>query len=92
MPLVLDEALLFQLPIIAFDCETGPREMITDGVNGFLVPQNDLDTFVEKIILLTNNNSLLEQLKRGCNSTLEGRSDQAILNKWKNLFEEIGGL
>jgi glycosyltransferase involved in cell wall biosynthesis len=91
MPLVLDEALFFNLPVIAFDCETGPREMITDGVNGFLVPLKDLDAFVEKMILLTTNYELFYQLKQNCKLTLDQRSDRAILQKWKNLFNQLGG-
>ena len=89
MPLVIDEALFFQLPIIAFDCETGPREMIDDGVNGFLVPLGDCDRFVETMITLSQDNLLLAKIKRGCSSSIEQRSDRAIFNKWNSLFDRL---
>jgi glycosyltransferase involved in cell wall biosynthesis len=89
MPLVIDEALFFQLPIIAFDCETGPREMIVDGVNGFLVPLGDEDLFVKTMIALSQDNLLLTKIKQGCSLSIEQRSDRAIFTKWNNLFNQL---
>lgn len=90
MPVVIDEAFYFGLPVIAFDCETGPREMIDDGVNGFLIPMNDIDGFVEKMVLLSQDDQLLSQLSANCTKAVTQRSDQAILEKWQNLFKSLG--
>jgi glycosyltransferase involved in cell wall biosynthesis len=37
MPTVLVEAMALNTPVIAFDCPTGPNELITDGKNGLLI-------------------------------------------------------
>ena len=42
LPTVLIEALALQVPTVAFDCETGPREILEDGQFGYLVRQNDI--------------------------------------------------
>ena len=89
MPLVIDEALYFELPVIAFDCETGPREMIDDGVNGFLIPVADSDRFVKTMTAIVQDDSLLERLKQGCSLSIEQRSDTAIFSKWNNLFNQL---
>lgn len=89
MPLVIDEALFFKLPIIAFDCETGPREMINHGINGFLIPPGNCAQFVETMIAISQDYLLLEKIKQGCSSSIEQRSDKAIFNKWNNLFNRL---
>ncbi|MFQ9337187.1 MAG: glycosyltransferase [Varibaculum sp.] len=38
LPLVLLEAKMHRLPLISFDCLTGPSEVIEDGINGTVVP------------------------------------------------------
>lgn len=44
-PMVLIEAIMRGVPLIAMDCDFGPREVIQPGVNGWLVPFDDLDGF-----------------------------------------------
>ncbi|MEL7190355.1 MAG: glycosyltransferase family 4 protein, partial [Pseudomonadota bacterium] len=41
-PNVVVEAMAAQLPVVTFDCEHGPSDMIEDGVTGYLVPQDDV--------------------------------------------------
>lgn len=90
MPVVIDEAFSFGLPVIAFDCETGPREMIDDGVNGFLIPMNNIEGFVEKMVLIAQEDLLLSQLSSNCSKAIAKKSDPAILEKWQNLFKQLG--
>ncbi len=47
---VIVEAMAFGTPVVAFDCDFGPSEIIIDGVNGFLVPQNDIPGLAQAIL------------------------------------------
>ncbi len=49
MPNALAEAMAVGLVCISTDCRTGPRDLITDGENGFLVPVGDVDAMAESI-------------------------------------------
>lgn len=59
--LVIQEAQAMQLPVIISDAG-GMREGIIDGVTGFVVPENDINGFVEKIELLANDPDLRKKM------------------------------
>ena len=51
-PNVLAEAMAHGCASVAFDCKTGPSEMINDGVNGYLVEANNIEALRKQIVLL----------------------------------------
>ncbi len=61
LPNALIEALAAGLPCVSFDCETGPRDLIEDGENGFLVPVGDIDLLTLRIKELMNNAQLRDK-------------------------------
>ncbi|MCH8549180.1 MAG: glycosyltransferase [Balneolaceae bacterium] len=48
-PNVLVESISLGTPIVAFDCKSGPSEIVVDGVNGFLVENTNTKDLIEKI-------------------------------------------
>lgn len=47
--MVLAESIACGIPAIAFDCPTGPSEIIIDGINGYLIPQGNIGLFAKKL-------------------------------------------
>lgn len=55
LPTVLIESMICGVPVVAFNCPTGPREILADGKYGELIPMGDDELFIEKTYeLLTN--------------------------------------
>ncbi len=50
MPTALVEAMFLDTPVIAFDCPTGPGELINNNVNGLLVPANDIEKLAQAML------------------------------------------
>jgi glycosyltransferase involved in cell wall biosynthesis len=50
LPMVLLEAQSYNLPLIAFDCDTGPSEIISNNINGYLVKNGDIDKLSHALI------------------------------------------
>lgn len=89
LPLVLLEAKANKLPVISFDILTGPREIINDKEDGFLVEPYDTDMMADKIHLMIEE----EELRKRCSEKTEEHigkfSKDRILKEWELLFERI---
>ena len=87
--LVLPEAMSCGLPVVAFDCPYGPADIISDGVNGFLISNRDINAYVEKVCLLMEDVNLRKRLGKA--GTLSSHKYQAsvIMPQWIQLFNEI---
>lgn len=78
MPNALMEAMASGLTCIAADCPTGPRELITDGVNGYLIPVNDTDALVRGLERCLDG---AEELGRAARETIIPRYSQSAVAK-----------
>lgn len=89
-PMVLLEAKASGLPIIAYDCDTGPSELIMDNEDGYLVPFADSNAFIEKLLFLMNDEDLREAMSlKSLENAEKYKIDVTIGNKWKNLIQNI---
>lgn len=86
MPNAILEAQGAKLPVIAYDCKTGPSELIQDGVNGYLVRLNDIDTMERRITDLIQNKETAETLSRNSNLNYERFSKEKIMIEWNRLL------
>ncbi|MCL6632366.1 MAG: glycosyltransferase [Alicyclobacillus herbarius] len=50
LPMVIGESLARGLPVISSDCPTGPKDLITDGENGLLFRQGDIDELYRQLL------------------------------------------
>ena len=79
--LALTESMVAGIPSVSFDCEVGPREMITDGHNGFLVPVKDVDLFAQRIDALINDENLRTKIAQNAKKDAEKYKIEIIGNR-----------
>ncbi|RYN12187.1 glycosyltransferase family 1 [Bifidobacterium animalis subsp. animalis] len=87
--MVLLEAKAHHLPLISFDCEIGPAEIIENGVNGILVPPEDTDALAHAVEKFIDSPSLRQQYSDKSEQGSERFQPEYILNQWTNLLRHI---
>ena len=87
--MVLIEAMALGLPCIAYDCPCGPRAIIQNNENGFLVENGNIDSFVRKLELLIEDENLRLQMGKNAQGSADKYNLDSIMQQWKMLFEEI---
>lgn len=88
-PNVLCESLACGTPVIAFDCPTGPSEIIKNGVNGLLVPNNSGRYLSEAIMRMVNEYGLREKCAAQAKNSVSRYNPEIIAKKWRNLLQTL---
>jgi GalNAc-alpha-(1->4)-GalNAc-alpha-(1->3)-diNAcBac-PP-undecaprenol alpha-1,4-N-acetyl-D-galactosaminyltransferase len=83
-PNVLCEAMACGCACIAFDCPTGPRELIRDGENGFLVKMEDIPAYSGRLRQLMENDELRTMFSSNGVAIKTSFSIDHIGNKWES--------
>jgi glycosyltransferase involved in cell wall biosynthesis len=89
--LVLVEAMACGLPVVSFDCPAGPDEIITDGVDGILVPSGDVHVMAEKLMALMADEELRKRLGQQARRSAKRYDMKTIASQWTTLFEKVKG-
>lgn len=88
LPLVLLEAITYGLPIIAFDCEYGPREVVIDKYNGLLCKPDDIFDFSKKILFLIENPDEVEKYSENAFESAKKFAIKNVSKVWEDLLNE----
>lgn len=89
LPMVLLEAESCGLPVVSFTCKCGPKDIVTDGMDGFLVPEADIDTLANRILLLMEDDKLRRDMGKAAKENSERFSEIIIMKEWIKLFENL---
>lgn len=89
--LVIIEAMACGVPVVSFDCPWGPRAIISDGEDGILVENGNVNQLAESLLKLMADDSLRTTMGSKGRVNVQRFSIEVIADKWKKLFEEIVG-
>ena len=86
LPVNIMEAMYIGLPIVASDCR-GNRDLVKSGENGYIVPLDDSDMFVDRIKIVYKDKTLRNKLKKTNKKEIKNYMLKDILKKMENIYE-----
>jgi glycosyltransferase involved in cell wall biosynthesis len=86
---VVAEALAVGLPVVSFDCKSGPGEIVRHGVDGFLVPPLDVDALAESMSVLMGDEDLRIRFGEEALDARERFSVGRTVSLWDDLFSDL---
>ena len=89
LPVALLEAKINRLPVVSFDVDTGPREIIRDGIDGFLVEPRNINALSDTINRLIEDEELRIKFSKEAKGNLDLFEKDNIIPKWRALFDEV---
>jgi glycosyltransferase involved in cell wall biosynthesis len=81
-PNVLVESIMLGTPVIAFDCPSGPNEIVQEGINGFLIEHQDSENFKKKLVRLLSIKFDAENVK---NTVKQNKVDEIVKQYTKQI-------
>lgn len=88
-PMVLVEAMASGVPVIAYDCPIGPRVLIQNEVNGFLIENDNEDEFVSKLGLLMNDKSLRTHFGQNAKISVQKYDIEKVMTQWQKFILDL---
>jgi poly(glycerol-phosphate) alpha-glucosyltransferase len=88
-PLATLESMSRGCPVVSYDIKYGPREQITDGVDGFLVPRGDVARLADRIIELLRSPELVARMGAAARATAERHDAGGFLEDWERVLRAV---
>lgn len=89
LPMTLLEAQACGLPMVAYACKCGPRDIIKPGKNGYLIAEGDGADFADKACRLMEKGVLRQQMGQAAWEMAENFDAERIMRQWLLLFERL---
>ena len=89
LPMTLLETKPYKLPIVSFDCKTGPKELIQNCINGYLVEENEIHKMMSCICKLIENRNDRIKFSESSQINMSKFELVGIINQWVELLTNI---
>lgn len=82
MPMAFLEAMSLAVPVVAFDVDYGPADLINNGKNGYLVALNDEQTMIDCCLNLMRQPEIRKQLGMQAQKDMQQYDQSVVLQRW----------
>lgn len=89
LPMVLLEAQANNLPIVSFDLYSGPSDIVTDAVNGYLIKPGDIEDFSMKLCDLIEDPTLRENMSKHAKDNIDKFNKDQVIGQWRFLIDSL---
>ena len=84
-PNALMEAMASGLPVVSYDCQWGPREMIQHSVDGVLVTRRDVPALAEALARMLGDSDLRRRLGKAARISARRFAPDKVMARWDEL-------
>ncbi|HWH01404.1 MAG TPA: Stealth CR1 domain-containing protein [Pilimelia sp.] len=88
-PLVIGEAMVAGVPVVAYDCPNGPAELIRDGETGFLVAPNNVTDLAAALRKLVEDPALRHRMGEAAARRAELFTTDRVMPRWEEFYAEL---
>lgn len=88
LPVSLLEALACETPLVAYDCLSGPNEIIVPNKNGVLVPNQDKNALIAAFNKMLNDVDFYQNCKQNCSNSLVSFEIENVGKQWVQLINQ----
>ncbi len=89
LPLVLIESMAMGLPIVSYDCPTGPADIVSHEKTGLLVPYLNVEALAEGLDKVMLDETLREKFHKEALKEVKKFSVKTIVDKWETIFNNL---
>ena len=89
LSMALLEAVSCGLPVVSFACPCGPRDVITDGVDGILVENGNVEKLAEQLLSVMQDPERIQRMGKAAQKKAEQFQIEYLARQWKSLFESL---
>jgi poly(glycerol-phosphate) alpha-glucosyltransferase len=86
-PLSTLESLSHGCPVVSYDIKYGPREQVTDGVEGFLVPDSDTAQLADRVVRLLKSPALVLEMGEAAIARAESHGTAKFISDWASVLQ-----
>lgn len=88
-PMVMIEAMASGLPVVSFDFQCGPKDIIQPEKNGLLVKNGDIQGLAEAMMKVMGDEELRKRMSEEAKKVTETYSEEKVMKQWMDLFEGL---
>ena len=88
-PLVLLETLAHGCPVVSYDVKYGPREIIAQGENGYLVRAGAYRALARRVVEVLSDRDLRRRLSEQAGSLNPEFTEHTFVARWSKIFRDL---